>query len=157
MIMAIAPTNRLVLLCQNLREQISMNRSVVIHHSTAWCRSHWTTSRCTGGRVLRWVFGQGGKRVASGTLSCVTVSLPKPQPDQKGIGPHDRHGMPVKSRPQLPLVLIPAQFILGLLTKRLNRITPMGQADQLLDGGCPGACCSESTSAPSAGLAWRAL
>src|SRR5918999_2881946 len=111
-----------------------MNRSVVIHHCTAWCRSHRATSRCTAGRGWRWSFGRGGKRVASATLPLVTASLPQLQPDQKAIGQHDRHGMPMKARPQPPLVLVPAQLALGLFMKLLNRMPPMGIAGQRFEG-----------------------
>jgi hypothetical protein len=112
-----------------------MHRSVVIHHRTAWCRSHRATSRCTAGRVWRWSVGRGGTRVASATLPLVTASLPQRQPDQKAIGQHDRDGMPMKARPQPPLVLGPPQLALGLCMHLLDRMPPMGQGGQLFEGG----------------------
>src|ERR671935_115409 len=111
-----------------------MNRSVVIHHSTAWCRSHRATSRCPAGRVWRWGFGRGGKRGAGAPLPRVMVPLPPLQPDQKAIGQHDGHGMPMKPRPQPPLVLVPAHLALGLFMTRLDRMPPMGHAGQRFEG-----------------------
>jgi len=97
-----------------------MNRSVVIHRSTAWCRSHPATSRCTAGSVLRRNVGRGGNRVASATLPLVTASFPQLQPDQKAVGQHHRDRMPMKPRPQAALVLVPAQ--LPLLGRAENRV-----------------------------------
>jgi hypothetical protein len=38
-----------------------MNRSVVTHQRTAWCRSHRATSRCTAGSDCRWCGCRGEK------------------------------------------------------------------------------------------------
>jgi hypothetical protein len=115
-----------------------MNRSVVTHHSAAWCRSHRATSRCTAGRVWRQGFGRGGKRATWATLPRVTVPLPLLQPDQKAVRQHHGHGMPMQSWPQPPLVLVPAQLSLGLFMKLFNRMPAMGPADQLFEGGLRG-------------------
>jgi hypothetical protein len=112
-----------------------MNRSVVTHHNTAWCRSHRATSRCTAGSVLRRYVGRGGKRVASATLSRVAALVPLFQPDQKTIGQHHGHGMPMKSRPQAALVLVPAQLPLGLFMELLDGMAPVGIPGQLCQCG----------------------
>src|ERR671931_827847 len=112
-----------------------MNRSVVTHHSTAWWRSHRATSRCTAGSVVRRRSGRGGKRAAWATLPRVTAPLPQLQPEEKAVGQHDSHGLPMKPRPQAALVLIPAQLPFGLFMKLLDRMPPMGIPGQLFEGG----------------------
>ena len=67
-----------------------MNRSVVIHHNTAWWRSHRATSRCTAGRARRQRSGRGGKRVAWATPFGMLVSLSKLE-IEKGL-PETRGG-----------------------------------------------------------------
>jgi hypothetical protein len=57
------------------------------------------------------------------------------QPDQKAIGQHDCHHMPMKTRPQTPLIVIPTQFPVGFFMELLYRIAPMGIADQLVAHG----------------------
>jgi hypothetical protein len=112
-----------------------MNRSVVTHHSTAWCRHHRATSRGTAGRVLRRSVGRGGQRVARATLPGVTGPLPQLQPDQNALGQPNGHGMPMTPRPPAALVLVPAQLPLGLVVKRFDRMTPMRQAGPLCQRG----------------------
>jgi hypothetical protein len=112
-----------------------MNRSVVTHHRTAWCRNRPATSRCTAGSVRRWPLGRGGKRIAGAAPPGVTGPFPPLQPDQKAIGQHDGGRVPMKPWPQATLVLIPAQLALGLLMKLLDRMPPMGHAGQLLQRG----------------------
>src|SRR5881397_2087385 len=109
-----------------------MNRFVVIHHNTAWWRSHRATSRCPAGRARRQRSGRGGKRVAWATPFWVMVAAPKLQPAQKTPGQHHRHRMPVEAWPQPALILIPASFLFGLLMERLNGMPTMGISDQLL-------------------------
>ena len=65
----------LVLLCQILSEHSFLNDSVVIHHITAWCRSHCATSRCTAGSARRRQSGRGGKRVAWATPFGLTMAV----------------------------------------------------------------------------------
>src|SRR5919198_3455570 len=111
-----------------------MKRSVVIHHRTAWCRSHRATSRCPAGRVWRRGVGRGGNRVASTTLPPVTASLPPLQPDETALGQQHSHGLPLTPRPPSPLVLVPAQLSLGRFMTRRDRMPPMGQASQFFEG-----------------------
>jgi hypothetical protein len=85
-----------------------MNRSVVTHHRTAWCRNQPATSRCTAGSVRRWPLSRGGKRVAGATEPASSMPLPPLQPDEKAVGQHDGDCMTVKAWPQPALVLIPA-------------------------------------------------
>src|SRR5919106_6083521 len=101
-----------------------MKRSVVIHQSTAWCRSHPATSRCTAGSVWRRNVGRGGKWVASTTLPLVTASFSQLQPDQKAVGQHHLDRMPMEPRPQAALVLVPAQLPLRLFMELLDRMAP---------------------------------
>src|SRR5256884_8890478 len=112
-----------------------MNRSVDIHQSTAWWRSHRATSRCTAGSARRQRSGRGGKRVAWATPVWVALALPQLQPEQKAHGQHHRDRMPVKARPQPSLILVPAQFLFGLLMKLLDGMPAMGVVDQLLQRG----------------------
>ncbi len=112
-----------------------MNRSVVTHHRTAWCRSQRATSRWTAGSVSRRRSGRGGNRVAWATPAWAAAPPLQLQPDQKAIGQHDRHGRPVAANPQAPLVLVPPQLPLGLFMELLHRLPPMGIAGQLLQGG----------------------
>src|SRR5688572_17373676 len=107
-----------------------MNRSVDTHHWTAWCRSHRATSRWTAGKARRRRSGRGGKRIAGATTLALTASLPQFQPDQKAVGQHDRHRMPMKAGPEAPLILIPPQLPLGFLVELLDRIPPMRIAGQ---------------------------
>ena len=99
-----------------------MNRSVDIHQSTAWWRSHRAPSRCTAGSARRQRSGRGGKRVAWATPICVALALPPLQPDQKAHGQHHCDRMPVKARPQPALILVPAQFLFGLLMQLLDGV-----------------------------------
>ena len=108
-----------------------MNRSVVIHHCTAWWHSHWTTCLGTAGSVARHRSDRGGKRMAGASPAgrgCALAQLP---PDQKAVGKHHRSGMTVEARPQPPLVLIPPQLPFGLFMELFNGIPPMGIARQL--------------------------
>jgi hypothetical protein len=73
-----------------------MHRSVVTHQRTGWCRIHCATSRCPAGSDRRWYCPRGGKRVAWATMPPVTRLFPHFQPEQKAIGQHQRHGMPMK-------------------------------------------------------------
>ena len=111
-----------------------MNRSVVIHHSTAWWRSHRATSRCTAGSVPRCRSGRGGKRVAWATPSRLVLSLPQLLPEQKAVCQHHGDGMPVETPPQPSLVLVPAQFPLGLFMELLDGMAAMGNVHQFLQG-----------------------
>src|ERR671916_3153753 len=115
-----------------------MNRSVVTHQRTAWCRSHWTTSRCTAGSVLRRRSERGGKKVAGATSPGLTAALAQLQPDQKTVGQHHRDRMPMEARPQPSLVVVPAQLALGLFMKLFNRMAPMGIPRQLCQRGLGG-------------------
>ena len=115
-----------------------MNRAVVIHHRTAWCRRHRASSRCPAGRGWRWGVGPGGTRGASAPLPLVTASWPPLPPAQHARGQHDRHGMPRKARPQPPLGLVPAPLALGLFMTRLERRPPMGIAHQPCERPIPG-------------------
>jgi hypothetical protein len=112
-----------------------MKRSVVIHQSTAWCRSHPATSRWTAGSVWRRAVGRGGHRGASATLPRATTPLPPLQPDQNAVGQHHRDSVPMKARPQAPLVLVPAPLPLGFCMKRLDRMPPMRHTGQLFERG----------------------
>src|SRR5438128_6870808 len=112
-----------------------MNRSVDIHQSTAWWRSHRAPSRCTAGSARRQRSGRGGKRVAWATPICVALALPPLQPEQKAHGQHHCDRMPVKARPQPALILVPAQFLFGLLMQLLDGVPAMGVVDQLLQRG----------------------
>src|ERR687893_1123214 len=115
-----------------------MNRSVVTHQRTAWCRSHWTTSRCTARSVLRRQSARGGKRVTGATSPGLTAALTQLQPDQKTVGQHHRDRMPMEARPQPSLVVVPAQLALGLFMKLFNGMAPMGIACQLCQRGLGG-------------------
>jgi hypothetical protein len=64
---------------------------------------------------------RGRKRVAWATPAWLVVPLVPLQPDQKTVGQHDRHRMPVEPGPQAPLVVIPAQLPLVLLMERRDR------------------------------------
>jgi hypothetical protein len=110
----------------------SMNRSVVIHHNTAWWRSHSAPSRCISGSARRQRPGSGGKRVAWATPSGMILALSKLQPQQKPHGQHHGDGMAVKAWPQPTLLLIPAQFPCGLLMELLNGMAAMDILDQFL-------------------------
>jgi hypothetical protein len=118
-----------------------MHRSVVTHQSTAWCRSHGATSRCTAGSERRRHCRRGGKRVASATLRGMMGPLRPLQPDQQAIGQHDGHGVPMKPRPQAALILVPAQLALGLFMQLRDRMPPMG---------IPGQCCEGDIRGPVA-------
>src|SRR6266511_963422 len=109
-----------------------MNRSVVLHHNTAWWSSHRATSRCTAGSARRQRSGRGGKRVAWATPIGMVMALSQLPPEQKTHGQHDRDGMAVKARPQAALILSPAQFLLDLLMELLNSMPAMGVVDQFL-------------------------
>src|SRR5919106_1527624 len=109
-----------------------MNRSVVIHHNTAWWRSQFATSRCTSGSARRQRSGRGGKRVAWATPFGMIVALSKLLPDQKTQGQHHRHRMSVKARPQAALILIPTQFPFGFFMELLNGMATMGILNQFL-------------------------
>src|SRR5262252_7735377 len=113
-------------------EHSSMNRSVVIHHNTAWWRSQLATSRCTSGSARRQRSGRGGKRVAWATPFGMLVALSKLKPDQKTQGQHHCHRMSVKARPQPTLILIPTQLPFGFFMALLNGMTTMGIIDQFL-------------------------
>ena len=115
-----------------------MNLSVVTHQSTAWCRSHRATSRCTAGRVWRRGVSRGGKRVAWATRPLRPAPLPPFQPNEKAVGQHDGDGMSMKPQPQAALVLIPAQLTLGLFMKPFNRMPPMGVPGQHFERGLRG-------------------
>src|ERR671915_663996 len=108
-----------------------MNRSVVIHHNTAWWRSQLATFRCTSGSARRQRSGRGGKRVAWATPFRMSLALSKRQPDQKTQGQHHRHRMPVKARPQPTLILIPAQFAFGFFMELFNGMATLGIIDEL--------------------------
>ena len=109
-----------------------MNRSVVIHHNTAWWRSQFATSRCTSGSARRQRSGRGGKRVARATPFGMLVAFSKLLPDQKTQRQHHCHGMAVKARPKTALILIPAQFFFGFLMELLNGMATMGILNQFL-------------------------
>src|SRR5918996_4305386 len=102
-----------------------MNRSVVIHHNTAWWRSQLATFRCTSGSARRQRSGRGGKRVAWAAPFGLMLALSKLLPDQKTQGQHHHHRMSVKARPQPTLILIPAQFPFGFFMALLNGMTTM--------------------------------
>src|ERR671914_1233159 len=109
-----------------------MNRSVVTHQRTAWRRSHRATSRWIAGSECLRGSGRGGKRGTGATTTGLAVPLAQFQPDQKAVGEHDRHGMPVEARPEATLIVIPPQLSLGLFMKLLHRIPAMRIARQLL-------------------------
>jgi hypothetical protein len=112
-----------------------MNRSVVTHHSTAWCRRHRATSRCTAGSVLRRRSGRRGKRNTGTPPAPYGASLPQLQPDQKAVGQHHRNSMPMEAGPQAPLILVPAHFPVGFFMELLHGIPPMDIAGQLFERG----------------------
>src|SRR6187200_2516986 len=122
---------RLVLLCQILSEHSFLNDSVVMHHTTAWCRSHCATSRCTAGSARRRQSGRGGKRVAWATPFALTVAVLQLQTRQKTHGQHDRHRMAVEARPQTALILIPTQLLFSFLMELLNSVTAVSIVNQL--------------------------
>src|SRR2546425_8788916 len=102
-----------------------MNRSVDIHQSTAWWRSHRATSRCTAGSARRQRSGRGGKRGAWATPVCVALALPQRQPEQKAPGQHHGGGMPVNAWPPAALGLLPPPLLLGFLVTLLDRMAAM--------------------------------
>src|SRR5215831_754436 len=112
-----------------------MNRSVVTHHGTAWWRNHRATSRWTAGSECLRRSGRGGKRVAWATPARLAAALPQLQPDQNTRGQHHGDGMPMDTSPQAALVLIPAEFALGLFMTLLDRMPPMGHTSQLFQRG----------------------
>ena len=99
-----------------------MHRSVDIHQSTAWWRSHRATSRCTAGSARRQRSGRGGQRVAWTTPVSVALALPQRQPDQHAHDQHHGDRMPVKARPQPALILVPAPRLFGLLMPLLDGV-----------------------------------
>src|SRR6186997_69912 len=115
----------LILLCQILSEHSFLNDSVVIHHITAWCRSHCATCRCTTGSARRRQSGRGGKRVAWATPFGLAMTMLQLETRQKTHGQHDGHGMAVKARPQTALILIPTQLFFGFLVELLNGMAAM--------------------------------
>ena len=122
----------LVLLCQILSEHSSLNCSVVIHHTTAWWRSHRATSRCTAGSARRHQSGRGGKRVAWTTPFGLTMAVLQLQTRQKTHGQHHGYRMAVEARPQTALILIPTQLFFGFLMELLNGMAAMRIVDELL-------------------------
>jgi hypothetical protein len=111
-----------------------MHRSVVIHHRSAWWRSHGATSRCTAGSVQRCRSGRGGKRIAWATSSRTVLSVSQLLPEQKAVCPHRPARMPMKARPQPPLVLIPAPLTCGLCMALLDGLAALGNVHQRLPG-----------------------
>jgi hypothetical protein len=112
-----------------------MNRSVVIHHNSAWWRSHLATSRCTAGSVRRQRSSRGGKSVAWATPSGLILALSQLLPQQKAVSQHGADRMAGEPWPQPPLVLVPAQCTLGLFMALLHRVAAMGTVYQRLHGG----------------------
>jgi hypothetical protein len=122
----------LVLLCEILCEQSSLNRSVVTPHRTAWRRSHPAISRWTAGHEGLRGSGRGGKRGTGATATELAASLAPLQPDQQTVGEHDRHSRPVEARPPPALVVIPTPLSLGRCMKLLHRLPAMCLARQRL-------------------------
>jgi hypothetical protein len=75
--------------------------------------------------------GEDVRQLFEATLPGVTGPLLQLPPDQRAIGQHDGHGMPMRPWPQAALVLVPAQLPLGFFMKLFARMLPMGQAGQL--------------------------
>jgi hypothetical protein len=109
-----------------------MNRSVVLHHNTAWWRSQLATSRCPSGSARRPRSGRGGTRVAWATPLRMLVALSKLKPDQKTHGQHHCHRMAGKARPQPTLILLPTPRPCGFFMVLLNGMATMGISNQVL-------------------------
>ena len=65
-----------------------MNRSVVIHHNTAWWRSHRATSRCTTAKLLACAKGdlaRGCQHVVRGETDEEALTKAAEQAQEHGI------------------------------------------------------------------------
>jgi len=100
-------------------------RTATICSRTASRRSQSTMRRCTSGSGTRRRSARGGKRPSRTTTTAHLVPLPKLVPHQQAVGQQDQHAVPVKTRPQPTLILIPAQQLLGFLVKLLNPMPPV--------------------------------
>src|SRR5437588_438637 len=101
------------------------SRTATICSRTASRRSQSTTRRCTSGSGVRLRSARGGKRPSRTTTTAYLLPLPKLVPDQKAVGQHYQHTVAVKARPQTPLILVPAQQLLGLLVELLDPVPPV--------------------------------
>src|SRR5512142_1937431 len=83
------------------------------------------TWRCTSGSETRRRSGRGGKRPACPSTPAPLLSLLPLLSDQEAVGQHHTDRMPMESRPQPPLVLVPTQQTLGLLVVSLHPVPPV--------------------------------
>ena len=82
-------------------------------------RSQSQTWRCTSGSDIRRRSGRGEKGAVVGPAGSLLSLLPLLS-DQKTVRQHHTHRVPVKARPQPPLILVPAQQTFGLLVILLH-------------------------------------
>ena len=88
-------------------------------------RSQSTIWRCTSGSDTRRRSGRGGKSPPRASRAgSFRPTLPL-APDQKAVGQHHTHGMPMESLPSPTLILVPTQEPLGLLVKPLHPMPPV--------------------------------
>src|SRR5512144_297004 len=82
--------------------------------------SQTITCRCTSGSETRRRSGRGGKRPACPTTPALHLLI-----DQETGGQHHTDRMPMESRPETALVLVPPQQPLGLLVIPLHPVPPV--------------------------------
>src|SRR5437016_3655842 len=97
-------------------------------------RSQSVMQRWTWGRDRRLRSGRGGKRPAWPATSALLLPLGELLADQETVRQHDADGVPVEARPQPPLILVPAQQLLGLLVKLLHPVPSVCVLDHPLQG-----------------------
>jgi hypothetical protein len=114
----------LVLLCQSqsFREQYRSMSSNSINSRMAARRSHSLTRRWSSGRGVRRRSGRGGKSRPRPSTHLASLPRPPCQPHQKTIAQHYGDGVPMKTVPTSPLILIPAQLGFGFLLILLHPV-----------------------------------
>ena len=94
-------------------------------------RSHSMTARWISGNETRRRSRQGGKSRAETPGAHHLLALPVFQPDQKTVGQHHRHRVPMKAFPHPALMLIPTQFAFRFFMILLDPTAPMLVLDHL--------------------------
>src|ERR1700733_2324115 len=107
-----------------MRSRSASSRSICAR--TASRRSQSTIRRWTSGSGIRRRSGRGGKRPTRSAAAAHSLALLELLPHQETVRQQHQHTVAVKAGPQSPLILVPAQQLLGLFVKLLHPVPAVG-------------------------------
>src|SRR5579871_3753123 len=111
------------------------SRDTISRMASSRSQSH--TRRCTSASGLRLRSARGGKSLPRSSPQAPPLPLLILLPDQKAVRQHHAYRVPMKTRPQPPLVLVPTQEPLRLLVELLHPVSAMRVLHHLLQRHLP--------------------